>query len=149
MNKLNKYINKVLNKLIEEKRFKMPWYETLSEYEFIEAWRDNLLTPKQVKKFTDKVVKAGKIEWSFSIMGDDEKMIRVQLFDEDDQSCMTDFYEMYESTHDGSDFSVLKDLSETMECFWDLNDTTDEEMQVIIGLMAELNATFVKDDDAY
>lgn len=144
--KLQDYIEKVLNKLIDEKKFEMPWYNSLSEYNFIEAWEKGILTDKQVKKFTNKVVKAGKIEWNFGAdESGEDKMLSVFLYNEDDQSSMSSFYEMYEQTHD-TDFTVLKDLSESMECFWDVSDTTDEEMKTIIGLMSELNATFVQEE---
>ncbi len=144
--KLQKYIEKTLNKLIDEKKFEMPWYNELSEYNFIEAWEEGILTDKQVKKFTDKVVKAGKITWSFGASEDGEdKMLSCFLYYGDDQSCMGRFYEMYEQSHE-TDCSVLKDLSESMECYWDISDITDEEMKLIIGVMSELNATFVQEE---
>ena len=144
--KLQDYIEKVLNKLIKEKKFEVPWYNSLSEYNFIEAWEEGLITDKQVKKFTDKVVKAGKIVWNFGAdESGEDKMLSAFLYYGDDQSCMGRFYEMYEQTHD-TDFTVLKDLSESMECFWDVSDTTNEEMNIIIHLMDELNAKFVKED---
>ena len=61
---------------------------------------------------------------------------------------MNAFLDMYQSVS-GTDCSILMNLSELMECYWEATDATSDQMSIIIAIMEEINAEFYKETEPW